>query len=148
VITACDGTPSFPELVFIATRSARHTDLNQHTKVLRDVQLRLWKLAWHGLVQRALQEPGADLNRDIDNMRTKLRQLGVSVGSGTPAKPECRVSTQVEARNVNQGRCVSFQAKSPTDMPKTSYEQRLGLQMVLTYLVVILVGYLGWLYIQ
>jgi hypothetical protein len=148
VITACDGTPSFPELVFIATRSARHTDLNQHTKVLRDVQLRLWKLAWHGLVQRALQEPGADLDRDINDMRAKLRQLGMSIGSGIPTKPECRVSTQVEARNVMQGQCVGFQAKSPTDMPKTSDEQRLGLQMVLTYLAIILVGYLGWLYIQ
>jgi hypothetical protein len=148
IITACDATLSFPELVFNATRSARQTDLNQHTKVLRDVDLRFWRLAWRGLVQRALQEPGADLNRDIDDMRATLRQLGVSVGSETPAKSECEVLNQVEARNIDQGRYVGLQAKSPTVMRKTSCQPRVSSQTVLTYLAVILLGYLGWFYIQ
>jgi hypothetical protein len=148
IITECDGAPSFPDLVFIATRSARPTDMNQHTTVLRDVQLRLWRLAWRGLVQRALQEPGADLNRDINDIRATLRQLGVSIGSDTPEKPEYRVSDQVEARNVDQGRYVGSKAKSPTNVRKTSDEPRLGLQTLLTYLTVILLGYIGWLYIR
>jgi hypothetical protein len=148
VITECDGAPSFPELVFIATRSARPTDMNQHTIVLRDAQLRLWRLAWHRLVQRALQEPGTDLNRDIDTMRTKLRQLGVSIGSGNPEKSECRVSNQVEVRNVDQGRYVGSKAKILTVVRKTPDEPRLGLQTVINYLPVILLAYPGWLYIR
>jgi hypothetical protein len=100
-ITACDGVPSFPELVFNATRSAGPIDLNQHTQVLPQVELHLWILGWEALVHRAMQQPGADLNHHIDGMRATLRLLGLPISSETPTKLDHRARGYMVAQKFD-----------------------------------------------
>ena len=76
-----DGRPSFPDLVFEAVQLADPANLNQHTKELLKVELHIWRFIWEGLVLRASQVPGADVNHESEHLRGMLAQLNIRPSS-------------------------------------------------------------------
>jgi hypothetical protein len=77
VITEADGQPSYPKRVFGAVQLSDPANLNQHTKELFAVELKIWILVWEIIAHQASQAPGVDLNHNIELIRAKLARLGI-----------------------------------------------------------------------
>jgi hypothetical protein len=75
-ILIADGTRTYPELIFMSVQQVNRAGLNQYTNVLPAVDLQTWMRLWDVLVQRALQQPGADAKDDINNMQNMVNRLG------------------------------------------------------------------------
>jgi hypothetical protein len=206
-----DGRPSYPESVFNSLHSMERKNLNHNATILVGVELHVWKLGWDVLVQRALQCPGADFMQDLDNMRGKLKQLGLPLSRGmpleqrsgaqVPAGPQQVVQTEKETdvgvfsaspterasdkvlghetvlkqstqtmptlvsdaefsrvhnRAAGSGEhlqampsktqdSVNVEVMKPTATLNISEPEPSSQQILLTYLAVVLLGYLGWI---
>jgi hypothetical protein len=76
IILKGDGCSSTPDRVFKAVRATNSANFNQYTKSLLDIGLHSWRISWRTLIDQALQQPGANKDRDIQSMQETYFQLG------------------------------------------------------------------------